>query len=51
MECKTIDIEKLKVNNVNGDDDVVTPWNVESKNETGVDYDKLIRKFSILTIK
>ncbi|KAK0081427.1 hypothetical protein PV325_012200 [Microctonus aethiopoides] len=45
MECKTIDIEKLKVNNVNGDDDVVTPWNVESKNETGVDYDKLIQKF------
>lgn len=25
-------------------DDHVDPWNVESKNETGVDYDKLISK-------
>ena len=24
------------------DGDVVDPWNVESKSETGVDYDKLI---------
>lgn len=27
-----------------GDDDVVTPWAVESKSDTGVDYDKLISK-------
>lgn len=24
------------------DDDIVNPWNVESKSTTGVDYDKLI---------
>lgn len=29
-----------------GDDDVVNPWNVVSKSETGVDYDKLISKHS-----
>lgn len=27
------------------DDDVVTPWTVASKSQTGVDYDKLIVKF------
>lgn len=25
-------------------DDVVDPWNVVSKSDTGVDYDKLIRE-------
>lgn len=24
------------------DDDFVDPWNVESKSDTGIDYDKLI---------
>lgn len=24
------------------DDDIVDPWNVQSKSQTGVDYDKLI---------
>ncbi|OXA42933.1 Tryptophan--tRNA ligase, cytoplasmic [Folsomia candida] len=28
-----------------GDDDIVDPWNVQSKSETGIDYDKLINKF------
>lgn len=28
-----------------GDDDIVDPWNVQSKSETGIDYDKLISKF------
>lgn len=27
------------------DDDIVNPWNVESKSTTGVDYDKLIKRF------
>lgn len=27
------------------EDDVVDPWNVQSKSQTGVDYDKLIRKY------
>lgn len=26
------------------DDDFVDPWNVESKSDSGVDYDKLISK-------
>lgn len=30
---------------VKEDDDVVNPWNVQSKSQTGVDYDKLIRKY------
>ncbi|KAI5741559.1 hypothetical protein M8J76_014876 [Diaphorina citri] len=30
---------------VDGEDDVVDPWNVTSKSMTGVDYDKLIKKF------
>ncbi|KAF0750232.1 tryptophan--tRNA ligase, cytoplasmic-like [Aphis craccivora] len=29
----------------NNEDDVVDPWNVSSKNKTGIDYNKLIRKF------
>uniref|UniRef100_A0A0C9RRN8 Tryptophan--tRNA ligase, cytoplasmic n=1 Tax=Fopius arisanus TaxID=64838 RepID=A0A0C9RRN8_9HYME len=27
------------------EDDLITPWSVQSKNETGIDYDKLIKKF------
>jgi len=34
----------LKSKEVNNEDDVVNPWNVCSKNKTGIDYDKLIRK-------
>ncbi|CAH1731661.1 hypothetical protein AGLY_002229 [Aphis glycines] len=29
----------------NNEDDVVDPWNVSSKNKTGIDYNKLIRRF------
>lgn len=29
----------------NEDDDIVNPWNVVSKSQTGVDYDKLITRF------
>lgn len=38
-------MKKLRVNGENGEDDVVTPWNVESKNQTGIDYDKLIGEY------
>ncbi|XP_072930137.1 tryptophan--tRNA ligase, cytoplasmic [Epargyreus clarus] len=36
-----------EVNNLtlDDDDDVVDPWNVASKSETGIDYDKLIQRF------
>lgn len=30
---------------VEDDDDIVDPWNVESKSDKGIDYDKLIKKF------
>lgn len=34
-------INDLSIN----DDDVVDPWNVAGKSQTGIDYDKLISKF------
>ncbi|KAG8326557.1 tryptophan--tRNA ligase, cytoplasmic [Homalodisca vitripennis] len=38
--------EKMTLNDGKEDeDDVVDPWNVQSKNKTGVDYDKLIKRF------
>ena len=27
------------------EEDVVDPWNVSSKSDTGIDYDKLVSKF------
>lgn len=38
-------VEALTLNSVEKDDDFVDPWNVESKSDTGVDYDKLIREY------
>lgn len=29
------------------DEDFVDPWTVTGKSETGIDYDKLIRKYNI----
>uniref|UniRef100_A0A1B6KZX3 Tryptophan--tRNA ligase, cytoplasmic n=1 Tax=Graphocephala atropunctata TaxID=36148 RepID=A0A1B6KZX3_9HEMI len=38
--------DKMTVSDEKEDeDDVVDPWNVQSKNKTGVDYDKLIKRF------
>lgn len=37
-------INDLSIN----DDDVVDPWNVAGKSQTGIDYDKLISKFITL---
>ena len=41
-------MEKLDIKDENkedkDDDDIVDPWTVTSKSETGIDYDKLIRK-------
>lgn len=37
-------VEALSINVKNEDDDIVDPWTVASKSETGVDYDKLISK-------
>lgn len=42
MSGETINnVDNLKINAE--EDDVVDPWNVVSKADTGVDYDKLIR--------
>lgn len=42
------DMSELKIqeNNTKNEieDDIVDPWNVVSKSETGIDYDKLISK-------
>ncbi|KAL0819890.1 hypothetical protein ABMA28_007903 [Loxostege sticticalis] len=38
---------EVQVNNlsITDDDDIVDPWNVSGKSETGIDYDKLIKRF------
>lgn len=38
--------EQLNNLAINDDDDVVDPWNVAGKSETGIDYDKLISKLT-----
>lgn len=38
-------IEAIEAISIENDqDDFVDPWNVESKSDTGIDYDKLISK-------
>ncbi|KAJ0173799.1 hypothetical protein K1T71_010948 [Dendrolimus kikuchii] len=37
--------EQISNLNINDDDDIVDPWNVAGKSETGIDYDKLIKRF------
>lgn len=44
-EIKHVDINNSNVNCEDGSEDVVNPWNVVSKSETGIDYDKLIKRF------
>jgi hypothetical protein len=44
-DVKHLDIgNSYVVDSVAEEDDIVNPWNVVSKSETGVDYDKLISK-------
>lgn len=38
-------VEAITLNGVETDDDFVDPWNVTSKSDTGIDYDKLIKRF------
>lgn len=44
MAAEEVKIENLTINDALEDEDVVTPWSVESTVETGIDYDKLISK-------
>jgi len=47
LQETTITSNNFVEENVNEEDelDVVNPWNVTSKSQTGVDYDKLIKRF------
>lgn len=38
-------VESLTLNATEQNDDFVDPWNVESKSDTGIDYDKLISEY------
>lgn len=46
-EMKHLDINNSNINDKGGteEEDIVNPWNVVSKSETGIDYDKLISKY------
>ncbi|KAE9525685.1 hypothetical protein AGLY_014212 [Aphis glycines] len=43
--ASTLENLSLQSKEDNIEDDVVDPWNVSSKNKTGIDYNKLIRRF------
>lgn len=45
MAAKQVEINTLTINETTNEEDVVTPWDVSSKNEAGIDYDKLISEF------
>ncbi|XP_012276033.1 tryptophan--tRNA ligase, cytoplasmic [Orussus abietinus] len=45
MTEEELKIQNLSLNGSASGEDVVTPWSVESKNDTGIDYDKLIQRF------
>ncbi|CAL7950058.1 unnamed protein product [Xylocopa violacea] len=45
MTAEEVEIDTLTLNGKTDDEDIVTPWDVATKNETGVDYDKLIKRF------
>lgn len=37
--------EKINELSISEEDDVVDPWNVAGKSQTGIDYDKLISEY------
>ena len=44
----TTEKDEIDISMLNGktdEEDIVTPWDVVTKNDTGIDYDKLISKF------
>lgn len=40
--------EQINNLSIHEDDDVVDPWNVAGKSETGIDYDKLISNYFLV---
>ncbi|PBC31712.1 tryptophan--tRNA ligase, cytoplasmic [Apis cerana] len=45
MTTQKDEIDISMINGKTDEEDIVTPWDVVTKNETGIDYDKLIKKF------
>ncbi|XP_076762498.1 tryptophanyl-tRNA synthetase [Xylocopa sonorina] len=45
MTAEEVKIDTLTLNGKTDDEDIVTPWDVATKNESGIDYDKLIKRF------
>ncbi|XP_033217316.1 tryptophan--tRNA ligase, cytoplasmic [Belonocnema kinseyi] len=45
MTAEEVKIKNLTINDSLEEEDVVTPWSVESTVDTGIDYDKLIKRF------
>lgn len=45
-EDRTPSTPASEAKEIEDSDDFVDPWNVASKNDSGVDYDKLISEFS-----
>ncbi|XP_017762946.1 PREDICTED: tryptophan--tRNA ligase, cytoplasmic-like [Eufriesea mexicana] len=43
--AEKIEIDTSILNGRTEEEDIVTPWNVATRNETGIDYDKLIKRF------
>lgn len=44
MTSEQADIDNKSPNGVEDEEDIVDPWNVQSKSNAGIDYDKLISK-------
>lgn len=45
MSVQQAEINSVTLSETANDEDVVTPWDVSSNNDTGIDYDKLISEF------
>lgn len=44
LEKNMIDLKIEESNDKDAEEDIVDPWNVVSKSDTGIDYEKLISK-------
>ena len=50
VDLKDLKLEDSKSIAPDNGDDIVTPWNVNAKSQTGVDYDKLVGKSELIRI-
>ena len=49
-EVITKSVEEVTLSKEEDNGDFVDPWNVESKNDSGLDYDKLISRFKSIPV-